>query len=88
MNKAQLVEIVAQKTNTKKEAQEMVEMILNAIKGSLKKKEQVALAGFGIFKIKERKARTGRNPKTGETIKIPAKTGVGFKPSKDFKESL
>ena len=85
MNKAQLVEVVAQKTNTKKEAGETVEMILNAIKSSLKKKEQVAIAGFGTFKVKERKARMGRNPKTGEQIQIPAKKSVGFRPAKELK---
>ncbi len=85
MNKAQLVEVVAQKTNTKKEAGETVEMILNAIKSSLKKKEQVAIAGFGTFKVKERKARMGRNPKTGEQIHIAAKKSVGFRPAKELK---
>jgi nucleoid DNA-binding protein len=88
MNKAQLVEKVAEKTCTKKEAQEAVETILEAIKGSLKKKEPVTIAGFGTFKVKERKARTGRNPKTGETIQIPAKKTVGFRASKELKSIL
>jgi len=88
MNKAELVEIVANSTNTKKEAQEIVDSILDAIKRSLKKKEDVALAGFGTFKVKQTKARTGRNPKTGESISIPAKKKVAFRPAKDLKESL
>ncbi|MCD6583799.1 MAG: HU family DNA-binding protein [Candidatus Omnitrophica bacterium] len=88
MNKAQLIEAVAKKTNTKKEAQMAVEALLEAIKNSLKKKESVTIAGFGTFKVKERKARTGRNPKTGETIQIPAKKTVGFRASKELKAIL
>lgn len=88
MNKAQLIEWVAQKTCTKKEAQEAVETLLEGIKNSLKKKENVTIAGFGTFKVKERKARTGRNPKTGETIQIPAKKSIGFRPSKELKSLL
>ena len=88
MNKAQLVETVAAKTSTKKEAQEIVETIWNAIKSSLKKEEDVAISGFGTFKVKQTKARMGRNPKTGETIKIPAKKKVAFRVSKELKSLL
>ncbi len=88
MNKAQLIETVAAYTNTKKAAQDAVESMLGAIKKSVKKNEPVTIAGFGTFKLKSRKARTGRNPKTGETIQIPAKKGVGFRPAKDWKEAL
>jgi len=88
MNKAQLIEAVAENTSTKKEAQMAVETVFNAIKVSLKKKEDVAVSGFGTFKVKQTKARTGRNPKTGETIKIPAKKKVAFRASKDLKEML
>jgi len=88
MNKAQLVELMAEFTNTKKAAQEAVEKMIGSIKKSVKKDEAVTIAGFGTFKLKRRKARMGRNPKTGETIKISAKKGVGFKPAKDFKEML
>ena len=88
MNKAQLVETVAAKTTTKKEAQEIVEMIWDTIKGSLKKQEDVAISGFGTFKVKQTKARMGRNPKTGETIQIPAKKKVAFRVSKELKTLL
>ena len=88
MNKTRLIEAVAKKTCTKKEAQMAVETILEAIKNSLKKKEPVTIAGFGTFKVKERKSRTGRNPKTGEIIQIPAKKTVGFRPSKELKAIL
>ena len=88
MNKAQLIEAVAQGTNTKKEAQMAVESVFDAIKGSLKKKDPVAISGFGTFKVKQTKARQGRNPKTGETIQIPAKKKIAFRASKELKELL
>lgn len=88
MNKAQLVELVAQNTCTKKEALTAVEAIWNGIKNSLKKKEDVTISGFGTFRVKTTKARTGRNPKTGETIQIPSKKKVAFRASKDLKEVL
>ncbi len=88
MNKGQLVEEVAKQTSTKKEAQDLVENIVCTIKSSLSKGDDVAISGFGTFKVKQTKARTGRNPKTGETIEIPAKRKVSFKAAKDLKESL
>lgn len=88
MNKAQLVETVAGKTETKKAAQEIVDTVWDSIKGSLKKEEDVAISGFGTFKVKRTKARTGRNPKTGETIQIPAKKKIAFRASKELKSIL
>jgi len=88
MNKADLVEAVAKNTATKKEAQAAVETVFDAIRASLKKKDPVTISGFGTFKVKETKARAGRNPKTGETIQIPAKKKVAFRASKDLKEIL
>lgn len=88
MNKAQLVEVIAAKTTTKKEAQEIVETVWDSIKNSLKKKEDVAISGFGTFRVKQTKARTGRNPKTGETIQIPAKKKIAFRASKELKSIL
>lgn len=85
MNKAQLIEVVAQKTATKKEAQMAVETIWETIRNSLKKKEDVTISGFGTFRVKQTKARTGRNPKTGETIQIPAKKKIAFRAAKDLK---
>ena len=69
MNKAELIETVAKKTQ-------------------LTKKGGVSLAGFGSFAVSNRKARLGRNPQTGETIKIKASRSVRFRPGKDYKESL
>ncbi|MFA5270978.1 MAG: HU family DNA-binding protein [Candidatus Omnitrophota bacterium] len=88
MNKAELIEVVSKNTCTKKEAQEAVEAVFDAIRGSLKKQDPVAISGFGTFKVKETKARMGRNPKTGEAIQISAKKKVAFKASKDLKEML
>ncbi len=88
MNKAELIEAVSKNTCTKKEAQTAVESVFDAIRGSLKKKDPVAISGFGTFKVKETKARMGRNPKTGESIQIPAKKKIAFRASKDLKAIL
>lgn len=88
MNKAQLIAKVAEKTETKKQAQDIVEHILETVKKSLKKREPVAISGFGTFKVKETKARMGRNPKTGEAIQIPAKKKIAFRVSKDLKTAI
>jgi DNA-binding protein HU-beta len=88
MNKADLVNEVAKVLNTKKEAQTAVDCVLKAIKNSLKKKKDVNLAGFGTFKVVKRKARKGRNPATGEAIKIKAKNVPKFVPSKTMKDMI
>ncbi len=88
MNKAQLVETIAAKTATKKEAQEIVDTVWDTIKSSLRNQEDVAISGFGTFKVKQTKARMGRNPKTGEAIQIPAKKKVAFRVSKELKNLL
>ncbi len=88
MNKAQLVEVIAAKTATKKQAQEIVEMLWDSIKSSLKKKEPVAISGFGTFKVKQTKARVARNPKTGEPVNVPAKKKIAFRASKELKSIL
>jgi DNA-binding protein HU-beta len=82
MNKAQLIEAIASKTTlSKKEAHGILETITDTIKGSLKGGEKVSIPGFGTFHMTDRLARTGRNPRTGETIQIKAKKVVKFKPS-------
>jgi DNA-binding protein HU-beta len=86
MNKAQLIASVAENTNTKKDAQMAVECVFDSIKKSLKKKDAVTISGFGTFRVKQTKARQGRNPKTGETIQIPAKKKIAFRASKELKE--
>lgn len=89
MNKAQLVEIVAEKTKTTKSQAEMIlDATLEAIQDSLKEGDDVKLVGFGTFTRSSRKARQGRNPKTGETVKIPSAYIPKFKPGKDLKDAL
>ncbi|MFC1515086.1 HU family DNA-binding protein [Candidatus Omnitrophota bacterium] len=88
MNKAQLVATVSERTETKKQAQDIVELILDTIKSTLKQREPVAISGFGTFRVKETKARMGRNPKTGEAIQIPAKKKIAFRVSKELKIAI
>ncbi len=89
MTKADLVEKVASEAEmTKKDAEQLVEIIFESIIGSLNKGEKIELRGFGSFRVRERNARQGRNPKTGEAVKIPAKRVAYFKPGKELKESI
>ena len=88
MNKGDLISEVAKVVNTKKEAQEAVDCILSTITKSLKKKNSVSLVGFGTFKVDKRKARKGRNPQTGEEIKIKAKNVPKFVAGKALKEAV
>jgi nucleoid DNA-binding protein len=88
MNKSHLIEEVAQVVDTKKEAEEAINCIFESITNALKKKDTVSLAGFGTFKVNERKARTGRNPRTGEEIRIQAKNIPKFVPAKALKEAV
>jgi DNA-binding protein HU-beta len=87
MNKTELIAKVAEQTNfTKKDAQKAVEAVLDAITEALKNGENVQLIGFGNFEIRERSARKGRNPQTGEEIEIAASKVPAFKPGKALKE--
>jgi DNA-binding protein HU-beta len=81
MNKSELVAKVAEKTKiTHAQAEHSVNALLGTIEEALRNGEKVSLVGFGSFDTHKRKARTGRNPKSGAPIKIPAKTVVKFKP--------
>lgn len=91
MNKAELTEAVLKnlgKDTTKKAAADAVEAVLSAISAGIKKDKVVQLIGFGTFKVATRKARTGRNPKTGEKIKIKASKSVRFSASSVLKGKL
>jgi nucleoid DNA-binding protein len=88
MNKADLINEVAKVVSTKKEAQAAVDTVFDAIKKALKKKDSVTLIGFGTFKVDKRKARKGRNPQTGEEIKIKAKKVPKFVPGKSLKDAV
>jgi nucleoid DNA-binding protein len=88
MNKADLINEVANVVCTKKEAKAAVDCVFETIKKALKKKDPVTLVGFGTFKVEKRKARKGRNPQTGEAIKIKAKRVAKFVPGKGLKEAV
>ena len=88
MNKADLIEEVAKVTCSKKEAVLALDAILAAIQKTLKKGNDVTLVGFGTFKISKRKARAGRNPQTGQAIKIAAKKVPVFKAGKGLKDAV
>jgi nucleoid DNA-binding protein len=88
MNKGDLVNEVAKVVCTKKEAQAAVDCLLDTITKTLKKKGEVALAGFGTFKVSKRKARMGRNPRTGEEIKIKARNAPKFSPGKTLRDAV
>ena len=88
MNKGDLINEVANIVNTKKAAQEAVDCVLASITKSLKKGDDVTLTGFGTFKVVKRKARKGRNPFTGEEIKIKATKAPKFTPAKALKEAV
>ncbi len=88
MNKGDLVNEVAKVVSTKKEAQAAVNCVFSTITKALKKKDTVTLIGFGTFKVAQRKARKGRNPGTGEEIKIKAKKVPKFVAGKALKDAV
>ena len=89
MNKASLVENLQTKHDlTKAQAEQMVDDIFDSIIQEVKKGDTVSIAGFGIFEAKQRAARMGRNPKTGEAIQIKASVNPKFRPAKAFKDAV
>jgi nucleoid DNA-binding protein len=88
MNKTDLVNEVAKVMRTRKEAQAAVDCFLDRITTALRNKEQVTVIGLGTFKVKHRKARTGRNPKTGETVTIEARNIPKFTAGKALKDAV
>lgn len=89
MTKADLVEKVANEADmTKKDAEQLVEIIFDSITETLNRGEKIELRGFGSFRVRERNSRKGRNPKTGSSVDIPAKRVAYFKPGKELKELI
>ena len=85
MNKAELIEAIASKADlTKADAKKALDAFIDTTSDSLKKGDRVALVGFGSFSVAKRAARTGRNPKTGQEMQIPAKKVVKFKPGAEL----
>lgn len=89
MTKTQLIEKIAKENGwTKKQVSEMMDATLTALEGALVAGETVQLFGFGTFTVKEIAARTGRNPRTGETVEIAASRKLAFSASKALKDKL
>ncbi|WP_322905563.1 HU family DNA-binding protein [Paenibacillus campi] len=89
MNKTDLITQVVEKTDLpKKEATKAVEAVFEAISTALQNGDKVQLVGFGNFEVRERSARKGRNPQTGEEIEIPAGKIPAFKPGKALKDGI
>ncbi|GGJ10905.1 HU family DNA-binding protein [Paenibacillus hunanensis] len=89
MNKTDLITQVVEKTDLqKKDATKAVEAVFEAIADALQSGDKVQLVGFGNFEVRERSARKGRNPQTGEEIEIPASKIPAFKPGKALKDGI
>jgi DNA-binding protein HU-beta len=89
MNKAELIDSVAGSANlSKADAGRAVDAVIDAISSALGKGQQVSVVGFGTFSVKHRAARSGRNPRTGETINIAASNVPGFKAGKALKDAV
>ena len=89
VNKSELIDQIAESADiSKTAASRALDATIDAVTSSLKNAESVALVGFGTFLVRERAARTGRNPKTGETIQIAAAKVPAFKPGKALKDAL
>ncbi len=89
MNKTELIDAVADEAEmSKAEAGRAVDAVISAITKTLKKGDTVTLVGFGTFQVRKRAARTGRNPKTGDTIKIKASKNPAFKAGKALKDAV
>ncbi len=89
MNKSELIEAVADSADlSKASASRAVDAVLESVTDALRDGDQVTLVGFGTFSVRDRAARTGRNPRTGESIEIPASKVPGFKPGKALKDAI
>lgn len=89
MNQAELIETVATTAGIKKtEAAKVVQAVFEGISAALGRGEEVRLAGFGIFEVAERAEREGRNPRTGDVVKIAASKAPKFKPAKQLRDSV
>lgn len=89
MNKSELIDAAASSADLPKaDVQKALESVLDEITQAVKKGDKVALTGFGNFELRERAARTGRNPQTGEEMQVPASKSPAFKPGKAFKDAV
>ncbi len=90
MTKAELVDKIAEKKPglTRKQVEVVVNTVLDSIKDALSRDDKVEIRGFGSFRVRERRAKEGRNPKTGETVSVPPKKVPFFKAGKELREMV
>lgn len=90
MTRSALIEKVAERVDglTLKQTEIIIDTVFESIKNALKKGEKIEIRGFGNFKLKDRKPRKARNPKTGESVEVPEKKAIRFKAGKALKEAL
>lgn len=88
MNKSELIKKISNTVGSKKDAEVVLDAVFDTIKKALAKGEEIRLTGFGSFKVNGRAARTGRNPRTGQEIKIAASKAPVFKPGKELKDAV
>lgn len=90
MTRSVLIEKVAERVDwlTLKQTEIVIETVFDSIKDALKREEKIEIRGFGNFRLKERKPRKARNPKTGESVDVPQKKAVRFKAGKALREAL
>src|SRR6186713_2577032 len=88
MNKSQLVDALADRLGDRKTAATTVDALLQIVVDTVRSGDSVSLAGFGVFESRARAARTGRNPRTGETVAVPATTVPAFRPGTGFRNAV
>lgn len=89
MFKPELIEVMSQSMGTnKKEAEKALNAFIDAVKNAVIEGDRVQIVGFGTFEVTERSERMGRNPKTGESLLVPASKGFKFKPAKALKDTV
>jgi len=89
MNKSELIENTAESSGVnKRDVGKVLDGLLSGISGAVRKGDKVSLTGFGTFELRERAARTGRNPQTGEQLQVKASKAPAFKPAKAFKDAV
>lgn len=84
MNKTDLIEVLSRVVSTRKEALQVIEATFGAMRQALRRGEKVVVSGFGSFHVRWRKAKVGRNPRTGETVQVPSRRTARFREAKDL----